>query len=154
MNIITVTGHLGKDCELQTTQSGMSIFKNSIAVKRRFKNKQTNEYETDWLNITAFNKTAEMMSKWLSKGSKVFISGETQTRNYTDNNTGAERKGYEIIVNQFEKLDYRNGSQDKSDNYQFQPAQDQAKQQRQSNNYQNANNQAEPVDISRESLPF
>ena len=58
MNIIALTGNATKDIELTYTQSGTAVGKGSIAVRRDFKNKQTGEYETDFINFTAFGKTA------------------------------------------------------------------------------------------------
>lgn len=110
MNITIFTGNLGRDFEVTTTGSGMTIAKNSLAVRRDFKNKSTGEYETDWIPLTAFGKTAEIMNQYLGKGSKVGITGSLQTSNFTDKD-GNKRTGYDVIVNQFEFLDSREDGQ-------------------------------------------
>lgn len=83
MNNLSMIGNLGKDPELRYTGSGMAVVNITLAVQRAFKNKQTNEYETDWFNCTAFSKTAEIISNNFQKGSKIAISGSLQNNNYT-----------------------------------------------------------------------
>jgi single-strand DNA-binding protein len=111
MNLITLTGNLGRDWE--QANSNTVIAKNSLAVRRDFKNKQTGEYDTDWIPLTAFSKTAETLMQYTSKGSKVLIVGKLQTNNYTDKN-GNKRTSYDVIVDRFEFLDSRNDNQQQS----------------------------------------
>ena len=107
MNLNAYTGNLGRDFDVTTTSSGMTIAKNSLGVRRDFKDKQTGKYETDWIPLTVFGKTAEIMSQHLSKGSKVEIVGKLQTNNYTDKD-GNKRTSYDVIVNSFGFLDSAN----------------------------------------------
>lgn len=83
MNNVAMIGNLGKDPEIRYTGSGIAVANFSIAVQRPFKNKQTNEYETDWFNCTAFRKTAELVAGSFSKGSKIAFIGRVQNNNYT-----------------------------------------------------------------------
>ena len=108
MNLITLTGNLGRDWE--QANASMTIAKNSLAVRRDFKNKQTGDYDTDWIPLTAFSKTAETLMQYTSKGSKILIVGKLQTNNYTDKN-GNKRTSYDVIVDRFEFLDSRNDNQ-------------------------------------------
>ena len=108
MNLITLTGNLGRDWE--QANSSTVIAKNSLAVRRDFKNKQTGDYDTDWIPLTAFSKTAETLMQYTSKGSKILIVGKLQTNNYTDKN-GNKRTSYDVIVDRFEFLDSRNDNQ-------------------------------------------
>ena len=110
MNITVFTGNLGRDFDTTTTNSGMVIAKNSLGVRRDFKDKKTGEYETDWIPLTVFGKTAEIMSQHLSKGSKVEIVGKLQTNNYTDKD-GNKRTSYDVIVNSFGFLDSNSDNQ-------------------------------------------
>lgn len=103
MNVITLTGNLGRDFDI-IDAGGTTIAKSSLAVRRDFKNKKTDEYETDWIPLTAFGKTAEIMSQHLSKGSKIEIVGKLQTSDYTDKD-GNKRTSYDVIVNSFGFLD-------------------------------------------------
>ena len=108
MNLITLTGNLGRDWE--QANSNTVIAKNSLAVRRDFKNKQTGDYDTDWIPLTAFSKTAETLMQYTSKGSKILVIGKLQTNNYTDKN-GNKRTSYDVIVDRFEFLDSRNDNQ-------------------------------------------
>ena len=108
MNLITLTGNLGRDWE--QANSNTVIAKNSLAVRRDFKNKQTGDYDTDWIPLTAFSKTAETLIQYTSKGSKILIVGKLQTNNYTDKN-GNKRTSYDVIVDRFEFLDSKGDNQ-------------------------------------------
>ena len=111
MNLITLTGNLGRDWE--QANSNTVIAKNSLAVRRDFKNKQTGDYDTDWIPLTAFSKTAETLMQYTSKGSKILIVGKLQTNNYTDKN-GNKRTSYDVIVDRFEFLDSKGDNQQQS----------------------------------------
>ncbi len=83
MNKVVLMGRLTKDPEVrytQTTNSCIVLF--SLAVNRRYK--QEGQPEADFINITAWNKTAEFCSKYFSKGQRVGVIGRIQTRNYDD----------------------------------------------------------------------
>ena len=108
MNLITLTGNLGRDWE--QANASMTIAKNSLAVRRDFKNKQTGDYDTDWIPLTAFSKTAETLMQHTNKGSKILVIGKLQTNNYTDKN-GNKRTSYDVIVDRFEFLDSKGGNQ-------------------------------------------
>lgn len=115
MNLITLTGNLGRDWE--QANSSTVIAKNSLAVRRDFKNKQTGEYDTDWIPLTAFSKTAETLMQYTSKGSKILIVGKLQTNNYTDKN-GNKRTSYDVIVDRFEFLDSKGDNQQQTNPFQ------------------------------------
>ena len=141
MNLTTFTGNLGRDWE--QANSNTVIAKNSLAVRRDFKNKQTGEYDTDWIPLTAFSKTAETLMQYTGKGSKILVVGKLQTNNFTDKQ-GNKRTSYDVIVDRFEFLD------SKGDNQQKQP----------DNPFANANLSNEDpfesndVEIDGDSLPF
>ena len=110
MNLTTFTGNLGRDWE--QANSNTVIAKNSLAVRRDFKNKQTGEYDTDWIPLTAFSKTAETLMQYTSKGSKILVVGKLQTNNFTDKQ-GNKRTSYDVIVDRFEFLDSKGDNQQK-----------------------------------------
>lgn len=140
MNITAFTGFLGRDFETTTTGSGMVIAKNSLAVKRDFKDKQTGQYETDWIPLTVFGKTAEVMAQHLQKGSKVEVVGKLQTNNFTDKD-GNKRTSYDVIVNSFGFLDSPTESKPKQ----------QPKPKLDDDPFENNN---DSIDISDDDLPF
>ena len=100
MNRIILTGNIVKDVELITTESGKSLVKNSIAVRRNYKN-QNGEYETDFINIIAFGRTAEFMNNYFQKGSRVALDGKIQTGNYT-NKEGQKVYTTDVVIENIE----------------------------------------------------
>lgn len=99
MNIFTGMGRLGKEPELKALNSGTMVCNFSIAISRRFKNKQTDQYDTDWLNCTAFGKIAEFIERYFHKGDMIGIVGSVQTRKWDDQN-GTTRYATDIVVEQ------------------------------------------------------
>ena len=81
MNRVDLIGTLYKDVEVKQGTNGKSIAKTGIAVKREYKNAE-GKYDADFLNITAFGATADFLSKYFSKGSKIALSGKIQTGSY------------------------------------------------------------------------
>lgn len=102
MNKIVITGRTTADCELKQTTSGTSVTSFSVAVKRTFKN-ANGEYESDFFECVAYNKTAETISRYVKKGDLIGIEGRLQKRSYTNRD---DRKVYvtEIIVENIEFL--------------------------------------------------
>ena len=70
MNKVFLIGNLTRDPEMRSTQSGVPFCNFSIAVNRRFRNAQTGQQETDFLNIVAWRQLAELCGRYLTKGKK------------------------------------------------------------------------------------
>lgn len=102
MNKVIEIGRSVSNVELKQTSSGTSAVEFSIAVKRTFKN-ANGQYESDFFNCIAFNKTAELIGKYVKKGDMIAIEGKLQTRNYT-NREGKKVYVTEIVVEQVEFL--------------------------------------------------
>lgn len=84
MNKVILMGRLTKDPEVRYTQSTNTMVTSfTLAVNRRFV-KQGEERQADFINIVSWNKTAEFVSKYFSKGQQVGVIGRIQTRNYDD----------------------------------------------------------------------
>ena len=94
INRVILTGNLTKDNELKDAGT-TKILRNTLAVKREFK-----KDETDFINITAFNKTAELIAKYTQKGSKLLIQGRLQIGSYEKD--GVKRSTADIIVENIE----------------------------------------------------
>ncbi len=108
LNKATLIGNLGKDPELSYTPSGVAVTKFSIATNERWKDQEGNLQEhTEWHNIVAWRKLAEICSQYLKKGSKVYLEGKIQTRSWDDKNTGVKRYSTEIIADDLIMLDNR-----------------------------------------------
>lgn len=107
MNKVFLIGNLTKDPEMRSTQSGVAVCNFSIAVNRRFRNPQTGQQETDYLNIIAWRQLAELCSKYLAKGRKVAVAGSIQTRQY-EAKDGSKRTAWDIVADEVEFLTPQN----------------------------------------------
>lgn len=102
MNKVILIGNLGRDPELKTTPSGVSVCSFSVAVNRTYTN-SAGEREVDFFNITTWRGLAENCAKYLSKGRKVAICGSLQTRTYDDKD-GNKRYVTEVVADDVEFL--------------------------------------------------
>jgi single-strand DNA-binding protein len=108
LNKVMLIGNLGKDPELRYTASGVAVATFSIATNESWKDQDGNAQErTEWHNIVAWRKLAEICGEWLKKGKKVYIEGRLQTRSYDDKNTGQKRYITEIVADNMIMLDTR-----------------------------------------------
>jgi single-strand DNA-binding protein len=106
LNKVLLIGNLGKDPELSYTASGIAVAKFSIATNERWKDNDGNFQErTEWHNIVAWRKLAEICGQYLKKGSKVYLEGKLQTRSWDDKNSGAKRYTTEVIADDLIMLD-------------------------------------------------
>lgn len=101
MNKCLFTGRLGKNPEVKYTPAGKCVATFSIAVKR-------NKEEADWVNIVAWEKTAELVGNHLTKGSNVLIESRVQMRTY-DNKEGQKVYITEFVADRVEFLDSKGG---------------------------------------------
>lgn len=97
LNRAIIMGRLGRDPELRHTQTGTPVASFSLAVDRDFKDKQTGERETDWIDVVAWRSTAEFAAKYLSKGRTAVVDGRIQVRTYQDKD-GNNRRTTEIVA--------------------------------------------------------
>ena len=109
MNNVIISGNLVRDVDLRTAPSGMAIAKMTVAVQRKFKDKQTGKYESDFINCLAFDKRAETIAKFFSKGSKVLFQGTWQTGSY-DNKDGIKIYTNELLVENFDFIGGNNSN--------------------------------------------
>ena len=96
MNKVLLTGRLVKDCELMKTDSGTSVTKNSVAVRRDFKN-SNGEYDTDFIDFVAFGTTAEYLASYGKKGNYIELVGRWQVRTY-QRKDGSTAYVHEVVV--------------------------------------------------------
>jgi len=115
LNKVMLIGNLGKDPELKYTTSGVAVANFTIATNESWKDQDGNLQErTEWHNIVAWRKLAEICGEWLKKGKKVYLEGRIQTRSYDDKNTGAKRYITEIVADSMIMLDGRGGGEGQS----------------------------------------
>jgi single-strand DNA-binding protein len=104
INKVILIGNLGADPELRYTQSGTPVASFRIATTERWKDKDGNQQEqTEWHNIVAWRRLAEICGEYLNKGSRVYIEGKLQTRKWQDQN-GNDRWTTEIIAREMKML--------------------------------------------------
>jgi single-strand DNA-binding protein len=100
VNKAILVGNVGKDPEVKFLPSGSPVANFTLATSERFKDKSGEFQErTEWHNIVAYQRTAEIIRDYVKKGSKLYVEGRIQTRSYDDKNTGQKRYFTEIIVN-------------------------------------------------------
>jgi single-strand DNA-binding protein len=99
-------GNLGKDPEMRYTPAGVPVASFSMATSESWRDQDGNTQErTEWHNIVAWRKLAEICAEYLKKGKKIYIEGRIQTRNYDDKNTGQKRYITEIVADNMIMLD-------------------------------------------------
>ena len=105
VNKVTVMGVLGRDPETKQFPNGGSITTFSVATTEFWKDKTTGERRevTEWHRITTSNRLAEIASKYLKKGSKVYIEGSMRTRKWKDSK-GTDREITEIRADELQLL--------------------------------------------------
>ncbi len=96
LNVVAIIGRTVKDPELKTTTSGKSVCSFRIANDSGYKD-ASGQRQTNWLDVTAWGKTAEFICKYFPKGSIIAIDGRLQTRQYQDKN-GQNRTAVEIVA--------------------------------------------------------
>lgn len=147
INRVVLVGRLTKEPELITTQSGAKVCQYTLAVNRN--RKAEGQPDADFINCVSWNKTAEFMNQYLSKGALIGIEGRIQTRNYDDN---SGRKVYvtEVITDSVQSLESKQKAQQNQNNmangayYQQQSTQSQS--------YGFESN--DTLDIASDDLPF
>ena len=154
INRVVLVGRLTKEPEIRATPSGAKVCQYTLAVNRT--RKAEGQPEADFINCVSWNKTAELMNQYLSKGALIGIEGRIQTRSY-DDNTGRKVYVTEVITDSVQFLESKPKAQQNQNNmgnvsyYQQQSPQEQPVQ------YAvNLTAQAEidTLDISSDDLPF
>lgn len=119
VNKVILVGNLGRDPEVRAMQSGDKVCNLSVATAERWKDKNSGEMQekTEWHRVVIFDqKIAEVAEKYLSKGSKVYLEGQLQTRKWTDQ-SGTEKYTTEVVLQRFRgelvMLDGPKGQQDR-----------------------------------------
>jgi single-strand DNA-binding protein len=111
LNKVMIIGNLGRDPEMRYTPSGLPVTQFSVAVNRNTRD-DAGEWkkETEWFRVVLFREQAERAAEWLRKGTKVFIEGRLQTRQYEKD--GQTHYMTEVIAERFANLDPRQRDED------------------------------------------
>lgn len=110
LNKVQLTGRLGADPETRYTPQGSAITKFRIATSRSYTTNGEQVNETEWTQVIAWNKLAEICAQYLRKGARIYIEGRLQTRSWDDKDTGQKRYMTEVIANDMIMLDTRRDS--------------------------------------------
>ncbi|HLW32205.1 MAG TPA: single-stranded DNA-binding protein [Aequorivita sp.] len=103
-NKVQLIGNLGQDPEIINLESGRKLAKFSIATNETYKNQKGEKVtDTQWHNIVAWGKTAEIIENYLSKGKEVAIEGKLTSRSY-DDKEGNKRYVTEVVCNELVML--------------------------------------------------
>jgi len=104
VNKVILIGRLGKDPEVKYTPSGAPVAKFSLATDEVFKDRSGEQQKrTEWHNIVAWNKLAEICGEYLTKGKQVYIEGSIRSRQWEDQ-AGNKRTAYEIVAREMRML--------------------------------------------------
>ncbi len=99
VNKVILVGNLGKDPEVKFTPSGTPVAKFSLATNERYKDKGGEwQDRTEWHNIVAWQRLAEIIGEYVKKGSKVYIEGRLQTSSWEDKQSGEKKYRTEIVA--------------------------------------------------------
>ena len=99
LNKIFLMGRLARDPELRRTQTGTPVASFRLAVDRDFKDRNTGERATDWIDVVAWRQTAEFVSRYFTKGRMAVVEGRLQIRDWTDKD-GNKRTTAEVVADQ------------------------------------------------------
>lgn len=97
LNKVFIMGRLTRDPELRHTQGGTAVASFSLAVERDFKDKQTGEKATDFIDVVAWRNTAEFVSRYFTKGRMSVVVGSLQIRSWEDKD-GNKRRIAEVVA--------------------------------------------------------
>jgi single-strand DNA-binding protein len=110
LNKVTLIGNLGKDPDIQTLEGGICVAKFSLATTEIYRDdKGETNSQTEWHNIVAWRSLAELVGKYLKKGSTIYLEGKLKTRSYEDK-SGIKKYVTEIIAESLIMLDKSNGA--------------------------------------------
>ena len=131
MNKVILVGRLTADPELRQTQSGVSSCRFTVAVDRRFADKNTGERQADFITCVAWRQTAEFVSRYFNKGKMILVEGSLRNNNYQDrNHPDVTHYTMDIFVDNVEFVGGKNesggsqgGHQNSNNNYQAAPQQ-------------------------------
>jgi len=105
VNKVFLLGNVGKDPEIRATAGGMTIASFTLATADRRKDAQGNwQDSTEWHNLVAFQRTAEIVRDYVKKGTQLFVEGKIQTRSWDDKESGQKKYRTEILVNELSLL--------------------------------------------------
>ena len=103
-NLVILIGRLGKDPETKYTPSGAPVAKFTLATDEVFKDRSGEQQRrTEWHNVVAWNRLAEICGQYLTKGKQVYVEGSIRNRQWEDQ-SGNKRTAYQIVARDMKML--------------------------------------------------
>lgn len=99
-NRVTLIGNLTRDIEMRATQGGMQVGKFGLAINRKSKDQET----TCFVDCTAFDKSAELLHRYVRKGSPLFVEGRLEFSTWEAKDGGGKRSKLSVVVENFQFL--------------------------------------------------
>ena len=109
LNRVILAGRMARDPELRRTLAGTPVASFRLAVDRDFKDRNTGERATDWIDVVAWRQTAEFVSRYFTKGRMAVVEGRLQIRDWTDKD-GNKRRTAEVMADQVYFMDSKRES--------------------------------------------
>lgn len=119
LNKVQIIGHLGRDPEIRHSQEGKEICNFPVAASEKWSGGE----HTEWFKVVAFGRQAEVLSKYLSKGSPIYIEGTLRTRKWQDKE-GQDRWSTEVICLDFQFLGGKDGGRRDNSTQDYTPTDD------------------------------
>lgn len=116
INSVNISGNLGRDPELRATKTGMQVLSFSVCVNARVKRNGEWTDKANWVDVTLYGNRAESLSRYLSKGSHVTVSGRLDQRTW-EAKDGTKRSKLEVVC---DEIDFTGGKREQ----QQEPAED------------------------------
>ena len=112
INKVILVGNVGGDPEVRTTESGVKVARIRLATSERYTDKQSGERKelTEWHTITLWRGLADIVDRYVHKGSQLYIEGRLRTREWTDTNN-VKRYTTEILADNMQLLGSRGDGQ-------------------------------------------
>ena len=116
LNRIIIMGRLTRDPELRHTGTGTPVASFSLAVERDFRDKQSGQRTTDFIDVVAWRQTGEFVSKYFTKGRMAVVEGRLQMRDWQDRD-GNKRRSAEVVADNVYFADSRRDGDSQSDGF-------------------------------------
>ena len=156
LNKVMLIGNLGRDPEIRYTQAGSAVANFSLATTDRWTDRQGQRQErTEWHDIVAFDRFADLAQNYLKKGKSVYIEGRLQTRSWEDPQ-GQKRYRTEVVTTSMQFLDSRPSNEGSNQSYSSEPSQPMGSNQESSEATSESENSqtGEKEDYIKDDIPF
>jgi single-strand DNA-binding protein len=105
VNKVTLLGFIGKNPEIRSTSGGTLVANFSVATTERYKDRDGKQAErTEWHNIVAFARTAEIVRDYAKKGTLLYLEGKLETKSWDDKETGHKNYRTQIVISRINLL--------------------------------------------------